>query len=273
MRRKRVSQVTSRASSAKCSSASGSRSMQMSVPAGPIRSAMRRAWPPAPKVQSTTVSPGAGAVSSISSPARTGTCARVMSRRIAKPPGHLPDLRVEGVLLRSPALPRPDLEVVSHADHHDLLLDAGVIEQRRREGDPPGSVEVGVERVALEVAGELAVVLPHRVQRPERAPHDGLVRLRRVDGDAGFEVLGENGPRGERGTEPGRNAQPVLHVQRVLEVATKCQCKYPRGESSDRSGGVGGAPAECAHLPADRSPERNPACRSALWVLACRADA
>src|SRR5215218_816523 len=133
MRRKRVSQATSRASSSKCSSASGSRSMQTSVPLGPMRSAIRRAWPPAPKVQSTTVSPAAGAVSSMSSPARTGTCARVMSRRMAKALRHLLDLRVEGLLLLLPALLGPDLEVVAHAHHHDLLLDAGVREERGRQ--------------------------------------------------------------------------------------------------------------------------------------------
>ena len=91
MRRKRVSQATSAASSSKRSSAAGSRSTQTSVPPAPIRSAISRAWPPAPKVQSTTVSPGPGAVRSISSPARTGTCVRVMSRRIAKSLRHLPD--------------------------------------------------------------------------------------------------------------------------------------------------------------------------------------
>ena len=40
-------------------SAAGSRSMQISVPSAPIRSAIRRAWPPAPKVASTTTSPAA----------------------------------------------------------------------------------------------------------------------------------------------------------------------------------------------------------------------
>src|ERR687893_1831702 len=134
MRRKRVSQATSAANASKRSSAAGSRSMHTSVPDGPIRSAIRRAWPPAPKVQSTTVSPAAGAVSSMSSPASTGTCTRVMSRRIAKALRHLPDLRVERVLLLLPALPRPHLEVVAHAHHNDLLLDAGVVEQRRRQG-------------------------------------------------------------------------------------------------------------------------------------------
>src|SRR5215210_1469825 len=145
MRRKRVSQATSRASSSKCSSASGSRSMHTSVPLEPIRSAIRRAWPPAPKVQSTTVSPADGAVSSISSPARTGTCARVMSRMMAKALRHLPDLRVESVLLLLPALLRPDLEMVAHAHHDDLLLDARVRHERRRHGDATARVELDLE--------------------------------------------------------------------------------------------------------------------------------
>src|SRR5215208_5483780 len=175
MRRKRVSQATSRASSSKCSSASGSRSMQTSVPAGPMRSAIRRAWPPAPKVQSTTVSPAAGAVSSMSSPARTGTCARVMSRRIAKALRHLPDLRVEGVLLLLPAILRPHLEVIPHPDHHDLLLDARVREERRRQRHAAAGVELDVEGAALEVTREPAVVLAHGIQRAEGPVDDRLV--------------------------------------------------------------------------------------------------
>src|SRR5918997_6574052 len=141
MLRKRVSHATSRASSSKCSSASGSRSMHTSVPDGPIRSAIRRAWPPAPKVQSTTVSPAAGAVSSMSSPASTGTCVRVMSRRIAKALRHLPDLRVQSGLLLLPALPRPHLEVVAHANYDDLLCDPGVRHEARRKRDPAARVE------------------------------------------------------------------------------------------------------------------------------------
>src|SRR5215210_5944830 len=164
MRRKRVSQATSRASSSKCSSASGSRSMHTSVPLEPIRSAIRRAWPPAPKVQSTTVSPADGAVSSISSPARTGTCARVMSRRMAKALRHLPDLRVQCVLLLLPALLRPDLEVVPHAHDEDLLLDPRVLKERRRQRHPAGRVELDLERVALVEARQLAVLRAHRVQ-------------------------------------------------------------------------------------------------------------
>src|SRR5215212_2938794 len=184
MWRKRVSQATSRSSSAKCSSASGSRSMHTSVPDAPIRSAIRRAWPPAPKVQSTTVSPAAGSVSSISSPARTGTCARVMSRRMAKALRHLLDLGVECVLLLLPALLCPDLEVVAHANDHDLLRNVRVRQQRRRQRHAPACVELDVEGVALVEAREPPVVGADRVQRAERALDDGLVRLRGPDGDA-----------------------------------------------------------------------------------------
>src|ERR671915_1708934 len=141
MRRKRVSQATAAASSSKWRCAAGSRSMQTSVPPGPSRSATRRAWPPAPKVQSTAVSPGAGAVRSISSPARTGMCTLLMSRRIAKGLGHLPDLGVERLLLARPAPLVPDLEVVAHPDHHDLLLYTRVREQRRGQGHPAARVE------------------------------------------------------------------------------------------------------------------------------------
>src|SRR5919112_4114913 len=164
MRRKRVSHATSLASSSKCSSAAGSRSMHTSVPLDPIRSAIRRAWPPAPKVQSTTVSPAAGAVSSISSPASTGTCTRFMSRRMAKAVRHLPDLGVEGLLLLVPALFRPDLEVVAHAHHHDLLLDPGVGEQRWRQRHPAARVQLDLEGVSLVEARELAVLRAHRVE-------------------------------------------------------------------------------------------------------------
>src|SRR5215212_3029751 len=223
MRRKRVSQATSRASSSKCSSASGSRSMQTSVPLGPMRSAIRRAWPPAPKVQSTTVSPAAGAVSSMSSPARTGTCARVMSRRMAKALRHLPDLRVESGLLLVPALPRPHLEVVADAHDDDLLLDPRVREERRRQRDPAARVQLDLEGVALVEARQLAVLGPHRVQAAERALDDRLVRLGSPHRHAGLWVFGENGSIGERRAEPGRNAEPVLRIQRVLEVAAKCQ--------------------------------------------------
>src|SRR4051795_10968656 len=155
--------------------------MAMSVPAGPIRSARRRACPPAPNVQSTTTSPGDGAVRSISSPARTGMWEPVMSRRIAKLLRHLLDLRVEALLLGGPALPVPDLEVVPHARHNDLLLHARVAEQRWRQRYATGRVELDVERVGLMEARERPRAGAHRVQPAQGPLNDRLVRPRRPD--------------------------------------------------------------------------------------------
>src|SRR5689334_19048096 len=178
MRMKRVSQATSRAKPSKRSSAAGSRSMQMSVPFGPMRSATRRACPPSPKVQSIAVSPGRGSSRSISSPARTGTCVRVMSRRMAKALCDLDDLAIQVLLVRVPAGPVPDLDVVEVADHDDVLLDARVLEQRLAEGHAPGRVEVDVPRVAREVAREAAALLADRVEVPEEALRPLLEGLR-----------------------------------------------------------------------------------------------
>src|SRR4051812_6807229 len=255
MPRKRIAQGASLASSSKRSSAAGSRSMHTSVPSGPRRSATRRAWPPAPKVQSTAVSPAPGLVRSISSPARTGTCVRVMSRRIAKALRHLPDLRVEGVLLAVPALLAPHLEVVAHAHHHDLLADPGVAHELRWERDPSGRVQLELPRVALEVARELAVLGAHRIQRAQGALDDRLVVLGGPHRGAGVGVLGQNHSRGERGPEPGGDAEPVLRVQRMFEVAPKCQVAL-RCASSRRWGGekilTEGAGGEGARHPRPR---------------------
>src|SRR4051794_32984115 len=169
MRLKRVSHATSRAKLSKRSSAAGSRSMQMSVPLGPIRSATSRACPPSPNVQSIAVSAGRGSIRSISSPARTGTCVRVMSRRMAKALRDLDDLAIQLLLVRLPAAAIPHLDVVEVADHHHVLLDPRVLEERLSERDPAGRVEVDVPRVAREVAREAAALLADGVEVAQEA--------------------------------------------------------------------------------------------------------
>src|SRR6476659_696903 len=197
MRMKRVSQATSREKPSKRSSAAGSRSMQMSVPFGPMRSATRRAWPPSPKVQSIAVSPGRGSSRSISSPARTGTCVRVMSRRMAKALRDVNDLAVQLRLVRLPAAPVPHLDVIEVADHDNVLLDPRILEKRLPERDAAGRVEVDVPGVAREVAREAAALLADRVEVPEEALGPLLERVRRPDRHAGLERLRENNSVGE----------------------------------------------------------------------------
>src|SRR5919201_6483372 len=186
MRRKRVSHTASRANSSKRSSAAGSRSMQTSMPVGPIRSAISRACPPPPKVQSTTTSPGCGSVSSMSSPASTGTCVRVISRRMAKPLGNLDDLGVQLVLIGEPLVAIPHLEVVDYAHDDHLLLDLSVAQECRVERHSARGVELHIERAAGEEAGELAALAAEGVEPGEEGVGVPLERLGRPDVDAGL---------------------------------------------------------------------------------------
>src|SRR5690348_18279217 len=114
-------------------------------------------------------SPGCGSRRSISSPASTGTCARVMSRRMAKALRDPDDLAIQGLLVLQPARAIPDLDVVEVADHHDLLRDARMLEQRRVECHPAGRVELDVPRVAREVAREGAPLARDRVEVAQEA--------------------------------------------------------------------------------------------------------
>src|SRR5215212_871521 len=163
MRKKRVWQGTSAASSSKRSSAAGSRSMHTSSPVGPIRFATRRAWPPAPKVQSTATSPGCGSSASISSPARTGTCGRVMSRRMVKVPCDVGHFAGQVALLLLPLLARPQLEPVVGADQDDVLLDPRVREEDGVQRHAAAGVEVHVEGAPGEEARQLLFEMPAKL--------------------------------------------------------------------------------------------------------------
>src|SRR4051795_8426403 len=169
------------------------------------------------------VSPGCGPSRSISSPARTGTCVRVMSRRMAKALRDLDDLAIQLLLIRLPAAAVPDLDVVEIADHDHFLLDPRVLEQRLAEGHAPGRVEVDVPRVPREIAREAAALLADRVEVAEEALGPVLEGGGRPDRDAGLERFRENHSVGERGTKLRRNVESLLGVQRVLELPAEGQ--------------------------------------------------
>src|SRR3954452_6481057 len=192
MRMKRVSHGTSRAKASKRSSAAGSRSMQMSVPAGAMRSATSRAWPPSPKVQSTTVSPGCGSSRSISSPARTGTCVRVMSRRMAKALSDLDDLVAQFPLVGDPLVPIPDLEVIEVPHDHDLFLDRGVVQKLLIQHHAAGRVELAVEGAAREEPGELPALAGQGPEPAQEALRPLLEPIGSPDRHAGLQPLRQN---------------------------------------------------------------------------------
>src|SRR4051794_32504066 len=169
------------------------------------------------------VSPGRGSSRSISSPARTGTCVRVMSRRMAKALRDLDDLAIQLLLIRLPAGAVPDLDVVEIADHDHVLLDPRVLEERLAEGHATGRVEVDIPRVAREVAREAAALLADGVEVAEEALRPLLERGRGPDRDAGLERLGENHSIGEGRAELRRHVEPLLGVQRVLELPAEGQ--------------------------------------------------
>src|SRR4051794_40411495 len=156
-RRKRDRDGATPANSLQRSSEAGSRSTAISSPSVPMRSEIRREWPPPPKVQSTKVSPGFGSRTSISSVARTGSCSWGTYVRFADS-ASVPTTRCVAVaisasslflgevlrdvrnlcihllLVGSPALHAPDLEPVIGADDHaGALAEAGVLDQLLRQ--------------------------------------------------------------------------------------------------------------------------------------------
>src|ERR1700744_2693462 len=166
-RMKRVSHWTSAASAAKRSSASGSRSTPISVPAGPSLPAISRAWPPPPTVQSTAVSPGRGSTRSISSPARTGMCVFVMSRSVAKARCEVGDTGQDVLEVLGIAAAVPDLQALAGAGDHDLLADAGIVKERSRDHHAVGGIQLGVKRGVEEETLELAGLRRERVEALE----------------------------------------------------------------------------------------------------------
>src|SRR3981081_454599 len=104
---------------------------------------------------------------SISSPARTGTWVRVMSRRMAKALCDPCDLVGQVGLVIGVGGAIPDHAEVDSAEADDLLVDASVVEQRRVERDAAGRVELDVERSAAEEAGEAAALGAEWVPVPD----------------------------------------------------------------------------------------------------------
>src|SRR4051812_10700715 len=262
-RTKRVRQPASAASSAKRSSATGSRSMPTSSPSGPRRSAISRAWPAPPTVQSIATSPGRGSSSSSTSSARTGSWRAVMSSRVTKLRGDVVDggrqLRVEV----GPALAIPDLHRLAGADDDDVLAQAGVVDERRRDHDAAGGVQLGRERVRGEEQLDAPGLRRERVHALQRRGHARVVLGGAPEIDAGIQALRENHAIGERGPELGRDGESVLRIQRVVEGAAEGYCVVMSvRRRKSRDGGVGGAPpprlAVCLlpHFP----PQSNPNC-------------
>src|SRR3712207_2332158 len=238
-RTKRVAHGTSAASSAKRSSATGSRSIATSVPVGPRRSATSFACPPAPNVQSTAVSPSRGSTVASSSAARTGTCIAVISASMAHPAADLADVGDELAALAVPLRAVPDLDAVARADDLHVLGEAGVLQEEGRDTDATGAVELGVLRRRGVEALELLALLGQRVEGLEDGAGELVVVLRLPQHDARLRALRHHDPLAERRAEAGRDGEAVLGIEGVVVGAAEgghCVCLEGGCEPRWRSG-------------------------------------
>src|SRR3954452_7863482 len=131
----------------------GSRSIAISFP-WPRRSAARSAaWPPAPNVASTTVSPGCTARQDRTSSARTGTWSASLGCKsfgnILSTPFDLGELALPGGAV-------PDLEVVVDPGDDDVAAELRVGDQRGRQAHAP----LLVRRLFAGAGEEMAVHPP-----------------------------------------------------------------------------------------------------------------
>src|SRR5437762_5019840 len=163
-RRRRAFTVVRFASCSKYVRAVGSRSIAISFPL-PRRSAARSAaWPPAPNVASTTVSPGCTARQDRTSSARTGTWSASLGCKtfgnILSTPFDLGELALPGGAV-------PDLEVVVDPGDDDVAAELRVGDQRGRQAHPALLVRRRLTRAGEEVALHPPALLAQRMERGE----------------------------------------------------------------------------------------------------------
>src|SRR5207245_6438746 len=151
--------------------APGSRSIAINFPL-PCRSAASNAeWPPAPKVASTTVSPGRTARSSRTSSARTGTWSVALG---CKTFGNILRTPFDLCQLFAPGGAVPDLEPVVDACDDDLQAQLGVVDQLGGNHHAALFVEFGLGRPRVEEALEPPRFRAERIQRGASRPRDSV---------------------------------------------------------------------------------------------------
>src|SRR3954447_2759277 len=203
---------------AKYMRAPGSRSIAISFPR-PLRSAARSAaWPPAPKVASTTVSPGRTARLSRTSAARTGTWSVALG---CKTFGNMLRTPFDLGELEPPSGAIPDLEVVVDTGDDDVAAELCVLEQRGGDSDAPLLVELRLRGARIEEALHPAALLAQRIERSEPALDERAPVLRRIGEEAAVHTARHDDPLGEGLPEAGRQREAVLVIEGVFVLAEK----------------------------------------------------
>src|SRR5439155_11380497 len=192
----------------------GSRSIAISFPSPRRRAASIDPWPPAPNVQSITVSPGCGSRAASTSSARTGT----WSVSVGKTLGNILRAPFDLVQVRAPLRAVPDLEVVVDARHGHLPADAGAHQERGREHHPPLLVELRRRRPGEEVALHHACLPAERVERADPAG-EPLPVVAGVRVEAAVHPARDDDGRAQMLPQLGRERETVLVVEGVLMFA------------------------------------------------------
>src|SRR5579884_3330422 len=222
----------------------GSRSTAISFPSRRSRCASRVAWPPAPKVPSTTVSPGRGSRFATTSSARTGT----WSVSVGKTLGNIFRAPFDLVQLCAPGGAIPDLEVVGHPGHRHLACDSRRLEQRGGHHHAALLVELEPSGAGEEVPPQLASVGRQRVDRLDPLGEPPPFGLRpRVE--AAVEAAAHDDPILERPAELGREREAVFLIQRMLVLTPQhgplrtTLTHFPPLVTSGPRGGIRSGPA------------------------------
>ncbi len=258
------------------SSAAGSRSTAISSPSAPMRSAIRRAWPPPPKVQSTKVSPGLrvedvdelGCEYGLVFGGHIGKvrgCGQLSGRGVCG--GRIQGAPLPGVsqwpflsllarprrgspLRRRPLRPFPSRRRPSARRSRSRTSRPTPTITHGPSPSPACSTSFLGRRMRPAESSDSSKAPPwkwRRSMRP-RLPsglvsaqellREVLVAVGREHPDGGVEPFGENDSISERRAEPRGDREAVLRIEIVLVLTEKRQSGVPLGESSERAGEV-----------------------------------
>src|ERR671923_629738 len=215
-RRKRVWTAARFSKALKYSRAAGSRSIAMSLPRPLKSAASRAAWPPAPKVASTTVCAGCTARSSRTSSARTGTWSVALG---CKTFGNILRTPFDLCQLLAPGGTVPDLEPVVDAGDNHFSPQLRVLDQLGGDHHAALFVELGLGRPRVEEALEPARLRAERIQRGESRLDESIPIRTTVGEQTAVEPPRDDDTLREGLTELGRKGETVLVIDGVVVCA------------------------------------------------------
>src|SRR6266545_5022288 len=194
--------------------------MAISLPRPSRSAASRAAWPPAPKVASTTVSPGFTARSSRTSAAKTGTWSVAL---ICRAFGNILRAPFDFGQFLAPGGAIPDLEAVVHTGDNDFPAQLRVLEQLGGNHHAALFVEVGLGRPGKEEALDAPPFRAERIHRGESRLDESTPIRTTVGIEAAVEASRDDHTVLEGFSELGRKSETVF----VIECVVVCAEQHP----------------------------------------------